>query len=221
MPINEQLMARFAGQFIDRAGFTRDAVTGIDYDNRHILSGRFGLTWKPNERIDNYLMVSGSKSESNGSGWILSQWNIPYIEAVFQPYGGCAGIGLGNGCSALTQLQAAQQALGVRNVALGPFPPPIDTKIEGWSVADTLKVDLTDKLAVRNILSYSSLNALGPFDGDGSLIPWYQSNLPLTGVYGPGPASLPRSSRSGQRGPGKPAVHGRGVLRGRAHARTG
>ncbi len=181
LPINEQLLARFAGEFIDRAGFTHDSVTGVDYDNRHIWSGRFGLTWKPNDRIDNYLMVSGSKSETNGSGWILDQWNIPYIQGVFQPYGGCAGIGLGTGCSVLTQLQAAQQAMGVRYVSLGPVPPPLDTKMEGWSVADTFKVQLADKLAVRNILSYSSLNALGPFDGDGSPIAWYQSNLPLTG----------------------------------------
>ncbi len=181
LPINDQLLTRFAGEFIDRAGFTHDSVTGVDYDNRHIWSGRFGLTWKPNDRIDNYLMISGSKSETNGSGWILDQWNIPYIQGVFQPYGGCAGIGLGAGCSVLTQLAAAQQAMGVRYVSLGPFPPPIDTSMEGWSVADTFKVQLTDKLAVRNILSYSSLNALGPFDGDGSPIPWYQSNLPLTG----------------------------------------
>ena len=181
LPISDQLMARFAGQFIDRAGFTHDAVTGIDYDNRHIWSGRFGLTWRPNDRIDNYLMISGSKSETNGSGWILDQWNIPYIQGIFQPYGGCAGIGLGTGCSVLTQLQAAQQARGVRYVSLGPNTPPLDSKMEGWSVADTFKVQLTDKLAVRNILSFSSLNALGPFDGDGSPLPWYNSNLPLTG----------------------------------------
>ena len=30
LPISDQLMARVAGQFIDRAGFTHDAVTGID-----------------------------------------------------------------------------------------------------------------------------------------------------------------------------------------------
>ncbi len=181
LPISEQLMARFAGEFIDRAGFTQDAATGIDYDNRHIWSGRLGITWRPNERVDNYLMVSGSKSETNGSGWILDQWNIPYIQGVFAPYGGCAGVGLGTGCSVLTQLQALQQSMGVRSVSLGPVPPPLDTKMEGWSVADTFKLQLADEISVRNILSFSSLNALGPFDGDGSPIPWYQSNLPLTG----------------------------------------
>jgi iron complex outermembrane receptor protein len=181
VPVNDQLLTRFAGEFIDRAGFTRDVVTGIDYDNRHIWSARFGVTWKPTDTIDNYLMVTGSKSETNGSGWVLDQWNIPYIAGVFAPVGGCAAVRLGAGCSVLTKLQAAQQARGVRDISLGPFTPPIDTKMESWVVADKFKVNVTDKLAVGNILSYSSLNALGPFDGDGSPIPWYNSNLPLNG----------------------------------------
>ena len=47
-----------------------------------------------------------------GVAGFFDQWNIPYIQGIFQPYGGCAGIGLGTGCSVLTQLQAAQQAEG-------------------------------------------------------------------------------------------------------------
>jgi iron complex outermembrane receptor protein len=181
VPVNDQLLTRFAGEFIDRAGFTRDVETGIRYDNRHIWSGRFGVTWKPTDTIDNYLMVTGSKSETNGSGWVLDEWNIPYIEGVFAPVGGCAAVGLGTGCSVLTRQQAAQHARGVRDISLGPFTPPIDTNIEGWVVADQFKINVTDKLAVRNILSYSSLNALGPFDADGSPLAWFNANLPLNG----------------------------------------
>ncbi len=181
VPITDRLLTRFAGEFIDRAGFTRDVVTGVDYDNRHIWTGRFGVTWKPNDTVDNYLMLSASKSETNGSGWILQQWNIPYIEAAFAPYGGCVLMGLGSGCSVLTQLAGAQAARGVRAVSLGPFTPPIATSTEGWVAVDRIKVAVTDNLTVRDIVSFSSLNTLGPFDGDGSPIPWYNANLPLNG----------------------------------------
>ena len=44
VPVNDQLLTRFAGEFIDRAGFTRDVETGIRYDTVSIWSGRFGVT---------------------------------------------------------------------------------------------------------------------------------------------------------------------------------
>jgi iron complex outermembrane receptor protein len=181
VPLTDSLQARFAGEFVDRGGFTRDAVTGMDYDNHHYWSGRLGVAWKPGDAIDNYLMLTGSKSETNGNGWVLDRWNVPYIEGVFAGFGGCEGVGLGAGCSVLTQLQAAQEARGPREISLGPFTPPLDTQVESWTAADQLKFVVSDNLIVRNIISYSSLNALAPFDGDGSPLPWYNANMSLHG----------------------------------------
>jgi len=181
IPVNDRLLVRIAGGFTDREGYTRDIVTGKDYDNRHYWTGRLGVTWTPTDSVENYLMASGADSRSHGSGWVLNGFNTPYIDAMFAPYGGCAVMGLGAGCSALTQLADAQHARGPRHVALGPTPPSLENTIKGWNVLDQLKITLSDSLALRNIMSYGSLESEGPLDGDGTPLPWYNGNLSLSG----------------------------------------
>ncbi len=181
MPLSERLLVRFAAEFVDRDGYTRDIVNGTRYDNRRYWTGRLGITWKPTDSVENYLMVGGTDSRSNGAGWILEGFNSPYINAVFGAYGGCAGLGLGNGCSVLTQMADAQRARGPRETSLGPTSPSLNDKVKGWNLIDQLKVELTNSLTLRNILSYSSLKATGAYDGDGTPLTWYNANLPLNG----------------------------------------
>ncbi len=184
VPISEKLMVRLAGEWVDRDGYTRDVVTGANYDDRHYWAGRLGVTYKPTGSIENYLTVSGSRSYSSGTGWVLQAFNSPYIDAgIFGTVGGCAGVGLGANCSVLDQFAAAQAARGPRNVSLGPTPPSLGALVEGWNAVDQLKVALSDTLTIRNIFSMSSLNSAGPFDGDGSPLPFYNSNAPLVTGY--------------------------------------
>ncbi len=181
VPVNDRLQLRFAGTFVDRGGYTRDIVSGVDYDNRHYFAGRLGVTWKPTDSVENYLMFSGSKSHTHGSGWVLSAFNIPYADGVFGANGGCAGVGFGANCSVLSDLVAAQRARGPRQIALGPQPPPLESRIEGWNLVDQLKIDLSNTVALRNILSYGALNSVSPYDGDGTPLAWANENLPLFG----------------------------------------
>src|SRR3546814_2676582 len=60
------LMSRFAGQFGQRDGFTKDVETGKDYDSRHYWTGRGALTWRPTERTENYQIGRASCRERVG-----------------------------------------------------------------------------------------------------------------------------------------------------------
>lgn len=182
VPVSDSLQMRVAGRYLDRNGFTKDVLNGDDYDNKHYYTGRLGVLWKPTDNIENYLMVTGTRSRSNGTGNVVDAFNAPLIDAVFQSFGlpnGCADFGLGQGCSVLTDAAAAQKNRSPRKVALGP--KPLHSKITGWSVIDQLKINLSDNVAIRNIASYSELKVLSPFDGDGTQFGIYQSNLPGRG----------------------------------------
>lgn len=182
IPVSEQLQVRVAGRYLDRKGFTKDIISNVDYDNKHYYTGRLGILWKPTEGIENYLMVTGTRSRSNGTGNVAAAFNAPLIDAIYQSFGapnGCADMGLGQGCSALTDAAAAQNGRSPRKVAIGPAP--LSGKITGWSAIDQLKIDLSDTITLRNIVSYSELRALSPFDGDGTPYGIYQSNIPGSG----------------------------------------
>ena len=53
VPLSDTLKVRMAGRFVDRNGFTRDVLTGTDYDNRHYYTGRVGMTWTPTDPLEN------------------------------------------------------------------------------------------------------------------------------------------------------------------------
>lgn len=178
LPLSDTLHLRFAGRFADRDGFTKDVSSNRDYDSRHYYTGRLGLLWKPAAGIENYLLVSGVKSRTNGSGFILNAVNAPLLDALFMAAGGCAGVGLGGGCSAVTAALEVQRSRGPRSTSPngGVFAR---TSLSNWSVIDQLGVDLTDDLKLRNIVSYSEARATTPFDGDGTKFPLYQTSANL------------------------------------------
>ncbi len=181
VPLSEKLQVRVAGAFVDRGGFTRDIYTGVDYDNRHYWTGRLGILWKATDKVENYLMVSGANGRNHGTGWVMNAFNTAYIDAALGAYGGCAAVGFGTGCALLAQLADAQNKRGPRSIALGPTPPSLSNTVKGWSAVDQLRMELSDSLTLRNILSYGSLEAGGAFDGDGTPLPWYNANLTLNG----------------------------------------
>ncbi|WP_150290018.1 TonB-dependent receptor [Sphingobium estronivorans] len=182
VPLSDRLQVRLAGRYVDRDGYTKDVETGTDYDDRHYYIGRLGVMWKPTDQIENYLLITGTRSRSNGTGNVVDAFNAPLLDAIYRSFGapnGCADVNLGQGCSVLTDSAAAQNSRSPRRVALGP--KPIYSKISGWSAIDQFKVALSDNITLRNIISYSELQVLSPFDGDGTPFGIYQSNIPGAG----------------------------------------
>ncbi|SFR88759.1 TonB-dependent receptor [Sphingomonas jatrophae] len=173
--VEDKLLVRAAGRFVDRRGYTKDVVTGRDYDNRHYYTGRLGITFRPAEGIENYLVAYGTRSSDNGTGYVLAQFNVPLLASRFATRGGCVGVGLGPNCSVLTALATAQQGRDERHVAdlRNSY-----SKVRGWGVHDTLSIDLSDTLTLRNIASYGKLRANIGFDADGSPINIYAVRAP-------------------------------------------
>jgi iron complex outermembrane receptor protein len=167
--IEDKLLVRFVGQEEKRDGFTTVANTpfagrfaGLDMDNRDEWYGRIGITARPTDDIENYMVADTAYVHTNGTALILDQLNT---DPHFAP-----GI-VNYGVNALLPkppafFLALQKSLGVRQIAgfteplfLGGkqvtynFPGPIE-KAQNFDIADILKWDITDDIGVKNILGY-------------------------------------------------------------------
>ncbi|HSW12069.1 MAG TPA: TonB-dependent receptor plug domain-containing protein [Solimonas sp.] len=184
--IGETLLARIGGQVYQRDGFTRDVVTGKDYDSKDYWTARLGLLWHPSERIENYLMGYVSDSHDNGTAIVIERVNR---EGLNRAIPGAIGLGVLStllpgldlaqtanlGCLALNAFGPStncgqdivdeQAARGVRRVQLSGDPNDI---LKTGAVVDKFSFELTDELTLVNIASYSTLEHSYRWDLDGS-----------------------------------------------------
>ena len=150
--VTDKLLVRIAGTYQDRDGFTHDYVWNKDRDDLHYYAGRIGITFRPTERIENYLLAYGSYSNNNGSVYVHKQFNPNYFG------------GLLNGPIYTTQTQLQEQ-IGPRGTRLG-----LDQydKTETWGVINKTSFELTDELTVHNIASYQRFKHYYLLDEDGT-----------------------------------------------------
>jgi len=80
--IQDKLLVRIAGEGQQRDGYTKDYYTGKDYDNRNFYSWRVGVTFRPTDDIENYLVYDGFWQDSNGSSTIAKYVNPHFILAA-------------------------------------------------------------------------------------------------------------------------------------------
>jgi iron complex outermembrane receptor protein len=152
--IDDKLLIRGAVDINRRDGFTRDAVTGVEYDNRHYDAYRFSVLARPWEGLENYLVFNRSVSNTHGAGTVLLAVDPTSLAAQLLPL-----------VAALQQ----QQARGPRVTAHstpGPFDLIISsglTNITSWNVSD--------HFTVKNIFGYRTFREQGNVDIDGSAIP--------------------------------------------------
>ncbi len=172
LPLSDKLQIRLAGRSVDRDGYTKDILSGKDYDDRHYRAGRIGVTYKPTDSIENYLMVYGTRYTDHGTGFVLGDVNEPYYDNLFGFPGTCAFLGLGANCSALTAAVDAQKARGVRDVAFGSLS---FTRIKGGGATDIFSWNINPNMTLRNIASYARMQNYIANDQDGSIFPAYDT----------------------------------------------
>ncbi|WP_348675708.1 TonB-dependent receptor [uncultured Abyssibacter sp.] len=184
--LGDRLLARFGGQMVHRDGFTKDVVTGKDYDDKNYWTARAGLLWQPSDRVSNYLMGNWADGDTNGTATVIERINR---EGLNQAIPGAIGLGgltrilpgidLGQvanlGCLILNVFGPStncgqdiideQAARGIRRVELSGDPNDI---LKTASVMDKLSIGLTDNLSLINIASYSTLEHSYRWDLDGS-----------------------------------------------------
>src|SRR6202041_906818 len=73
--VEDKLLVRVAGQMQQRAGYTKDLQTGIDLDNRNYYAWRVGVTFRPTDDFENYLLYDGYWQDSEGTSDILTAVN--------------------------------------------------------------------------------------------------------------------------------------------------
>ena len=178
--IDDTLLLRVGAKYFDREGFTRDVVTGTDYDNKHFWTARFGLTWRPTDEIDNYLLVHYTDSRDNGTANVIEGVNsagfneailsqiglppLPLIPVQLQP--GCLYYNFAASSTNCGQdIVAEQQGRDIRHVQLSANPNDI---IKTGAIVDAFNYKLNDELTLRNIASYSSYKHHIRWDLDGS-----------------------------------------------------
>jgi iron complex outermembrane recepter protein len=184
--VSETLLARVGGQVYQRDGFTRDVVTGKDYDSKDYWMARVGLLWRPADSVENYLLAYHSDSHDNGTAVVFEEINREGLNRAIP-----GAIGLGNltqiipgidlaqvanlGCLALNvfgpstncgqDIADEQAARGIRSVQLSGDPNDI---LKTGAVVDKLRIAVSDTVSLVNIASYSTMKHSYRWDLDGS-----------------------------------------------------
>jgi iron complex outermembrane receptor protein len=187
--VGDKLMVRVAGQMQQRDGYTKDLQTGIDLDNRNYYAWRVGVTFRPTDDFENYLLYDGYWQDSDGTSSILQAVNPDFIlsklNTSFTPLqpgqtclatvtlSGPAFGPLGNvpgGCGAfrvglvpgVAQALATQQALGPREIA-GTYTSGIG-KDYFYGFTDIARWDVTDDISIKNIAAVRVFKQLASND---------------------------------------------------------
>lgn len=154
--VADKLAVRVAGTFQDRDGFTQDIVWNKDRDDMHYYAGRIGILAKPTETIENYLLIYGSKSSTNGSSYVHRAWNYEALRSIGQ----CV-----DACEVHARQTELQDALGPRKIRNG-----VDALdwTETWGVINKTSISLSDALTLNNIFSYQRFKKDVAYDADGT-----------------------------------------------------
>lgn len=165
--IPDVLMVRAAVNHRTRDGFTKDVVTGRDYDNINYFAGRFSVLFTPSDSFENYTIVSYLNRKEHGGSSQLHLINQDFFATApaFLDY--------------LNAVAAQQEDWGARKVAYNGAQAD---KQKILMIANKTRVNLTDDITLKNIISYSTFRQDARIDVDGSTVAGIQYYP--TGYYG-------------------------------------
>jgi iron complex outermembrane recepter protein len=149
--VDDKILLRVAGQFLDRDGFTIDRgpfFAGKDYDNRDYWALRVSLLLRPFDSLENTTIFSALHSEGNGDGFVLTAAN---------PTGGFGSL--------LLPILAEQQASGTRSTSLSANE--IDRRYN-YGIINTTHWSISEQWQFKNIFSYQVQKWRNSEDVDGT-----------------------------------------------------
>jgi iron complex outermembrane receptor protein len=158
--IEDKLLVRGAFDIDQRDGFTHDYTSGKDLDNRDYWSFRLGVTWRPTDDFENYLVYDSLYSHTNGTGIELQAINTNPTTAFAQTF--CPATGA---CPTAQKFLAEQAAVGPRGTFSTPGLGGLD-KTYSYGITDIATYDLSDDIKVKNIFGYRVLKNLLRYDLD-------------------------------------------------------
>jgi iron complex outermembrane recepter protein len=149
--VDNTVLLRIAGQFLDRDGFTIDRgpfFAGKDYDNRDYWALRASLLLRPFDNLENTTIFSALHSEGNGDGFVLTAAN---------PAGAFGSL--------LSPILAEQQASGIRSTSLSANE--IDRRYN-YGIINTTRWSVSEQWQFKNIFSYQVQKWRNSEDVDGT-----------------------------------------------------
>ncbi|HLG89545.1 MAG TPA: TonB-dependent receptor plug domain-containing protein [Alphaproteobacteria bacterium] len=185
--VDDKVLVRVAGQMQQRDGYTLNLQDGSYLDDRNYYAWRAGVTIRPTDDFENYLLYDGYWQDSHGGSNELALINPKFpltgLSASFSPValnspsclftvtlaasgagappGGC-GIGYFGVFPTLPALLAQQQALGPRTILGRPSSEIGKDYFYGFT--DIATWDITDNLSLKNIAAARVFKQLGVVD---------------------------------------------------------
>jgi len=96
--VDDKLLVRVAGQMQQRDGYTKDLQDGTYLDNRNYYAWRVGVTLRPTDDFENYLLYDGYWQDSHGASNVLTDLHPGFTFAQIPLPGiGNVPLTLGNG----------------------------------------------------------------------------------------------------------------------------
>jgi len=189
--VSDKLLVRVSGLMQQRDGYTHNLQDDQYLDNQNYYAWRVGVTLKPSDDFENYLLYDGYWQDSNGSSEMLLAANPDNILGRFDDksqslppgstagcyfvltLGGPATAPIGNlpgGCGkyrvglvpGIADALAQQNALGPRTVS-GRITSGIG-KDYFYGFTDVARWDMSDTLLVKNIAAARITKQLSSFD---------------------------------------------------------
>jgi iron complex outermembrane receptor protein len=162
--VTDKVLLRVAGTFAERDGFTNNAATKQVLDNRDYWAGRAGLTLRPTDDIENYIVIDSLYSHNNGTSQIIRALNPGFFTAFGPTFP-----------ALVSGIQAQQQKLGIREEQSDIFG--VDKTISS-GITDIFRWDIADAITFKTIAAYREYKQLMRWDLDGTPLPLIEYDTP-------------------------------------------
>lgn len=158
--VEDHFLLRFAVNSQNRDGFTKTAATpnspgGRDLDDIDFVSGRLSATLRLGDAFQSETVIDYLDSNTNGTSSILRYINPDHpVSLAFAD---------------LADMYAQQQHLGIRRQV--PIGVNSKSSIERTNITNITRYDLSDRVTLRNLLSYTKAEYFQTIDADGTSLP--------------------------------------------------
>lgn len=232
--IKDVLGARIAGIITKRDGFTENAFTGNDIDDRDIFAVRGSLRWVPTENTTVDFVANYMREDDNRQRATATLCNPDPVSGCVPGPLSFGGVGpdlngttaalssveaftlLGIGVGFTPTIAATQAAsFGLFSIADGPnfspFPNSTDPRVQNFDVDPTYKVDdLVLTLKAKHDFETVSLTVNAGY-GSSQIDQREDFDGTVSGIFRP-PSTLESGIPAGAAFPGSPAVGGLPIL---------
>jgi iron complex outermembrane recepter protein len=164
LPVGETVAVRLAGRRFERDGYTYNRSFDLYQDDENFYSLRGSIYWEPSESFNTLLVADYFKAEDNGPGVTMTAARPGGLISRRNP--------------TLQAWLANQLTLGPRSIETTPgeaFAP--DNFVKSWGVTSITRLEVTDGLELKAILSHREGENRTSSDTDGSPFLGIQANL--------------------------------------------